>query len=273
MQASKPSEAITEADLIAREKQVWEAIKKKDWDGFSALLADDQVYVGGQGPQDKKSSVEGLRKAMADATVTDISYSDFKSITLDKDAAIVTYTATAKGTMNGKEMPSTPQRNTSVWANRGGKWMIVFHQDTDVAKDNQPARTGAPSTAKPATGSTEADPVAREKQVWEAIKKKDWDAFGSMLADDQIEVNASGVYDKAGTINGLSQSNLPEMSLSDFKTTKIDDDAAIVTYTVKAAGEQANAQVEHSSTVWVNRGGKWFAVFHQGTEAQSTPAR
>lgn len=273
MPASTSSTAISEADLIAREKQVWEVIKKKDWDGFAALLTDDQVYVGSQGPQDKKASVDGLRNAFKDATITDLSFTDFKTLTLDKDAAIVTYTITAKGMMDGKELPPAPQRNTSIWANRGGKWLIVFHQDTDIAKDSQPATTGAPSTAKPVTGSTEADPIAREKQVWEAIKKKDWDSFSSMLADDQMEVNASGVYDKAGTVNGLRQSNLPEMSLSDFKTTKIDDDASVVTYTVKAMDEQGKAQAEHASSVWVNRGGKWVAVFHQGTEAQSAPAK
>ena len=271
-QASKSSAAISEADLIAREKQVWEAIKKKDWDGFAALLTDDQVYVGSRGPQDKKASVEDLRNALKDASITDVSYSDFKTMTLDKDAAIVTYTVSAKGMMDGKELPPTPQRNTSVWVNRGGKWLIVFHQDTDVAKASQPASTGTTLTPKPAVGLTEADPVAREKQAWEAIEKKDWDTFSSMLADDQFEVENDGVYDKAGTLNGLSHSDMPKMSLSDFKATKIDDDAAIVTYTIRAANAKPGEAI-HASTIWANRGGKWLAVFHQGTEAQAAPAK
>ncbi len=268
--ASKTAETMSDADLIAREKQVWEAIKKKDWDGFGALLADDHVYVGSSGVQDKKSTVDDIKEAMKDVNVTDASLTDFKTLRLDKDAIVVTYTATMQGTMNGKDIPPMSQRNSSVWANRGGKWVAVFHQDTDAKKAEQPAGNATAPTPKPAAGLTEADAVAREKQAWEAIEKKDWDSFSSMLADDQVEVESDGVYDKAGTVKGLSQSsNMPKMTLSDFKTTKIDDDATIVTYTIKAANSKPGDETIHASTVWVNRGGKWLAVFHQGTQAQA----
>jgi hypothetical protein len=272
-QAQKPTESISEADLIAKEKQVWDAIKKKDWESFGGYLADDHVYVGSNGVQDKKASIDGLSGALKDVTVGDSSLTDFKVVSLDKDAAIVTYMATMKATMDGKDLPPTPQRNSSVWVNRGGKWQAIFHQDTDVAKATQPPGKGTAPTPKPAAGLTEADPVAREKQAWEAITKKDWDSFSSMLADNQFEVENDGVYDKAGTLNGVSQSNMPEMALSDFKAMKIDDDAAIVTYTVKPASGKPGEGTMYASTVWVNRGGKWLAIFHQGTEARPAPAK
>jgi hypothetical protein len=269
----KTAETTSETDVIAREKQVWEAIKKKDWDGFGALLSDDHVYVGSSGVQDKKSSIDDLKEAMKDANITDASLTDFKTLRLDKDAVIVIYMASMKGTMNGKDIPPMSQRNSTVWANRGGKWVAVFHQDTDADKTEKPGPNSQPLTPKPAAGLTEADAVAREKQAWEAIEKKDWDTFSSMLADDQMEVENDGVYDKAGTLNGVSQGNMPKMALSDFKTTKIDDDAAIVTYTIKAANSKPGEAAIHASTIWVNRGGKWLAVFHQGTQAQAAPAR
>lgn len=273
-QAPKSTAAMSDTELMAREKQVLDALKNKDWNTFGSFLSDDHVYVGDHGVQDKKSSIDGLSAALKDATITEISMADFKSLSLDKDAVIVTYTTTTKGTLDGKEMTSMPQRNSSVWANRGGKWLAVFHQDTDVAKAAAPSGTGAKLTPKPAVGLTEPDAIAREKQAWEAIEKKDWDAFTSMLADDEWEIESDGVFDKAGTLNGLSQSNdMPKMTLSDFKVLKIDDDAAIVTYTVKPETGKPGATEMHASTVWINRGGKWLAIFHQGTDAQAAPSK
>lgn len=267
--AQKPAESISEADLMSREKKVWEAIKNKDWESFGGYLTDDQIYVGSQGVMNKQASIESLKNSLKDVTVSDASLTDFKTLMLDKDAAIVTYMANMTGTMNGKELPPMPQRNSSVWVNRGGKWQVIFHQDTDAAKVAKNAPAGPALTPKAAVGLTEADAIAREKQAWDAIKKKDWDSFTSMLADDELEIENDGVYDKAGTLNGLSQSNMPEMALSDFKATKIDDDAAIVTYIVKPANAKAGDAASNSTTIWVNRGGKWLAVFHQGTEAKA----
>jgi hypothetical protein len=272
-QAAKPAAVLSEADLMAKEKQVWDAIKKKDWDSFGGFLSDDQIYVGSSGTQDKKASIEAIKEGSKDVTMADFSITDFKTLWLDKDAVIVSYTATSTATMNGKELPSTPQRNSSVWVSRGGKWQVIFHQDTDVAKEMQPTGTGKAPTPKPAVGLAEADPIAREKQAWDAIEKKDWDAFSSMLTDDHMDVESAGVYDKAGTLNGLSQESMPKMTLSDFKTTKIDDDAAIVTYTVKAADAKPGDAAIHASSIWANRNGKWQAAFHQGTDTQPMPSK
>src|ERR1051326_7114635 len=53
---------------------------------------------------------------------------------------------------------------------------------------------------KSTAGPSEADLTAKEKAGWDAIKKKDWDALGKMLASDFIDVEDDGVYDKAGSI-------------------------------------------------------------------------
>jgi hypothetical protein len=29
----------------------------------------------------------------------------------------------------------------------------------------------------------------------------------------------------------------------------------------------------YASTIWANRGGKWLAVFHQGTDTQPAPSK
>lgn len=129
----------------------------------------------------------------------------------------------------------------------------------------QPATVKA--AAKPNASATvsEDDLIAREKQVWDALKRKDYDAFAAFLAADQMEVNSNGVYDKAGTIKGVKEIDLSNATVSDFQVLKLDKDAAVVTYLVKGPPPLFPAEGEWHSTVWVKRKGKWLAVFHQGT--------
>jgi hypothetical protein len=252
------------------------------------MLADDQLEVFGSGVNDKATSVNGVKNLV----LTDAALSDWKVVLIDKDAAVVTYTASLKGTQNGKPLPANTERASTAWVNRGGKWLAVYHQQTEAtqSKENAPATTsGSPGTSKTTTTTTtatktEASPTAsgspagsnssgdaidREKQVWEMLKRKDYDGFASMLADDQIEVEPDGVYDKAGTIKGVKQVDFTNASLSDFKMLKLDDDAALVIYLVKMTAQGSEPASERHSTIWAHRGGKWLAVFHQGTPVKS----
>lgn len=131
-------------------------------------------------------------------------------------------------------------------------------------------RSAQPASLKAATPNASAalaedDLIAKEKQVWDALKRKDYDAFAAFLADDEMEVNSNGIYDKAGTIKGVKEIDLSNAMLSDFKVLKLDKDAAVVTYLLKGPTPLFTAEGELHSTVWVKRKGKWLAVFHQGT--------
>ncbi len=131
-------------------------------------------------------------------------------------------------------------------------------------------RPPAKATASPAprTAVTGPDPAANEKLVWDAIKSKNYDAFASFLAPEAIEIEADAVYDKAGSIKSVSMFDASKAELSDWKTVKFDNDAALVTYTVKMPPPQA---AERHGTIWANRAGKWLAVFHQGTPVMPAP--
>ncbi|HEY0376038.1 MAG TPA: nuclear transport factor 2 family protein [Pyrinomonadaceae bacterium] len=267
--ATPKAEVNTTADtIIAREKEIWDKIKTKNPEAFSAMLADDFVYVTEGGVFDRAGTTDNI-KQMAP---TDISFADWKVVPIDKDAAVVTYTVTMKGTSGGQPMPTAPVRASSVWVNRGGTWTGVFHQDTQVME----APAGQPAAAKPASGATAnantsaapptdaeaADPISKEKRVWDELKRKDYDSFASDLADEAIEVEPDGVYDKAGSINGVKMFDASKYSLSGFKETKLDADASVVTYTVKTGDGK---EEERHSTVWSKRGQRWYAVLHQGT--------
>jgi hypothetical protein len=263
------AEATTSTDspVIAKEKEIWDNIKKKDPEAFAAMLAEDFVYISNDGLYDKAGTVNGIKQIAP----TDITLSDWKTVMANKDTAVVTYTVEMKGTSGGEPMPPGAMRAGSVWVNRGGKWVGVFHQDTpvetpppDMAAGNKaetrPTPQGTPKSAEPVSD----DPVVREKQVWDAIKKKDYDRFASFLADDQIEVFGWGVNDKAASVEGVQHADLSKAVLSDFRMAKISEDVSIVTYMIKGGGDIPPAGAR-ASTTWVKRDGKWLAIYHQDT--------
>ena len=129
--------------------------------------------------------------------------------------------------------------------------------------------TNVNTAITPQTTATvsEAHFIARENQLWDALEKKDFDTFAGFLAEDHIEVESDGVYDKAGTLNGIKQYDFANTSLSDFKVVKLDNNAVLTTYLVKGPSPVFPAEGIRSTTVWVNRNGKWLLVFHQGTPA------
>jgi hypothetical protein len=260
------SNTVSADTIIAREKEIWDKIKTKNPEAFSAMLADDFIYVTEDGVYDRAGTTDGIKQLAP----TDISFADWKVVPVDKDAAVVTYTVTMKGTNGGKPMTDGPMRASSVWVNRGGTWTGVFHQDTPVmeAPAGQPAAkpAGSPTanantSAAPPTDVEAPDPISKEKKVWDELKRKDYDAFASDLADEAIEVEPNGVYDKAGSINGVKMFDASKYSLSGFKETKLDADASVVTYTVNSNGKEE----ERHSTVWSKRGQRWYAILHQGT--------
>src|SRR3989442_13768054 len=70
---------------------------------------------------------------------------------------------------------------------------------SNANKGGEMRATAAPS---------EADIIAKEKAGWDAIKKKDWDALGKILATDFIDVEDDGVYDKTSNIASLKDFDL-----------------------------------------------------------------
>lgn len=262
---------LTEAEAIVKEKAIWDMLKKKDYDLFAKMLTADYMEVGADGVYDRAGIVNYLK----DLEFTDATFSDWKLLPIDKDAALLIYSLTLKGKFKGEDIPPGPYRVGSAWINRDGKWQAIFYQETlaQKAPPPPPAAT-ATSSASPAAKTSDvtipADPIEREKAVWDALKRKDYEAFASFLDSAQVEVEPDGVYDKAGTLKGVRTFDASKAELSDFKTLKFDEDASLVTYVVTIPG--AKPPKERSSTLWVNRGGKWQALYHQGTPMDETPA-
>ena len=270
---TKSGAMVSESDIIAKEKASWDAIKTKDWDGFGKMLASDYIEILDDGVHDKTSALTEIK----DFDLSDVTFADWKMLPIDKDAVIITYTATAKAKFKGEAVPPGPYREVSAYVNRNGEWVTVFYQETlaftpqpgPSPAASQPAKQAASPAAKP--GETGPDVTANEKLVWEALKTKNADAFASYLTNDFMQVETDGVYDKAGSVEAVRRFDFSRSALSDWKSVKFDDDASLVIYTVKTP--EMKPDTEYHSTIWVNRGGKWQALFHQGTPAALAAAK
>jgi hypothetical protein len=260
---AETSPAITEADAIAKEKAIWDTIKQKDYDAFASMLADDELELLPEGVMDKAGSIAGVKEFEP----SEVNFSDWKFLSVDKDAYVVVYTVTVKGKYQGKEIPSQPVRSSSAWVNRNNKWVAIYHQECEVKKSPPPAAkpagaakaTSSPE-AKPTTATTGPDPIANEKLVWDLFKSRNYDAFAELLAPEFIEVEPDNVYDKAGSVKGVAMFDASKVVLSDWKTVQLDDDASIVTYMAK----YADGTADRHASLWADRNGKWLALFHHG---------
>jgi hypothetical protein len=113
--------------LIVAEKNAWQNIKDKKWDDFKKVFSSDfrGVYADG---------ITKLDKEMTDVKTLDLkSYTlgDIDVVMIDKDAALLTYSATVEGTEGGKDA-SGKMNVASVWKKEGNDWRLVYHTDIET---------------------------------------------------------------------------------------------------------------------------------------------
>lgn len=260
--------AVTEADAIAKEKAAWDAIKNKDYDAFAQGLASDWMEVLPEGVLDKTTSVEGVKQFEP----SEITFSDWKFLSINKNSFVISYTVATKGKFQGKELPPASTRASSAWIYRDKKWVTIYHQECPVrlARPGSAIPKPAPSPVEqPPIASPGPDAIANETAVWESFKNKNYAAFEAMLADDFLEVAPDGFYDKAASVKAVTMFDTSKSVLSDFKTAKLDDNATLVTYVV--TDPRFAPKGERHSTIWATREGKWRGVFHQGGTVVGKP--
>jgi ketosteroid isomerase-like protein len=107
-----------------------EAFAKQDAAAIKRLTTADHVAVTGYygGPQTRDEQLKSLK----DLKLTEYAAGKVTVKLLGKDAALVTYPLTLKGTFQGKAVPA---RNfaSAVWVRREGRWREAFYQETPLS--------------------------------------------------------------------------------------------------------------------------------------------
>jgi len=123
--------AVSEA-LMRNEQMMLEALHKKDAAAFKKLVVAGTWAIDENGP----AVVEEFLKALDDPKANfsfEYKTSDMKVVPVNATTSIVTYKLDEKGGMMGQPFPPVVYAST-VWANRGGTWLAVFHQESTAAK-------------------------------------------------------------------------------------------------------------------------------------------
>ena len=126
--AQAASKAATEKALIANENKVSEAVAKHDLKTFNDLVAADGLSADMGGFM----KVAEFTKTFDQVKISAWHIMDTKIMWIDDKSAIVTYTWMGKGTYMNQPLPETAYAST-VWTERNGKWVAVFHQETGAA--------------------------------------------------------------------------------------------------------------------------------------------
>lgn len=125
----KSKDNSVETQIIALEKQGWEAWKNKDSAWYQTNLAEDALHVHGAGNSTKAQLIGNL----AACEVKSFSLGDFKFLMINKDAALITFTGMQDAACGGKTQPATV-RASSLYVKRGGKWLNVFYTEVPAVQ-------------------------------------------------------------------------------------------------------------------------------------------
>ena len=110
--------------------------------------------------------------------------------------------------------------------------------------------------------------LENERKIWEGFKARDANAVSALLADDVQVVTVNGRFNKSGFLRIVPQlPEIPSYTITNASVISPTRDVAILTYDCKYVTKEPRP-INHSAfqtTVWVNRGGNWVAVFNQET--------
>jgi len=114
---------------------------------------------------------------------------------------------------------------------------------------------------------------AKIKAEWQAIKNKDQKAYGDLLAEDfvAVEADSQGERYKWKALSELQQSVVSDFTLSFLKVTSLCSEAAFVRYEVFIKFPPKSAVPFEKILVgetWVKRDGQWKVLHYQETRVK-----
>ena len=141
--AQAPNRAALERQIVANERAINDAIAKGDLRAFHANIAPDAISIDPAGISRVNSPDFDRMIAALRIQTWNIDGSQFYWVS---DTTVVhMYRWTGTGTYQGQPV-SSPTWASTVWTNKDGKWMAVFHQET-TAMPAPPASTGGAGPA------------------------------------------------------------------------------------------------------------------------------
>ena len=133
-------------DLMALEKQYWQAIKDKDVDAAMRLTDDSCIVTGAQGVGRVDKQSLAAMMSSAPYTIDDFQLGDDAEVRyLSDDVAVLAYKVREQLTVDGKQV-SLEAADASTWVRRGDRWVCALHTEAlmgdPFGRDRQRRRDG-----------------------------------------------------------------------------------------------------------------------------------
>ena len=116
--------AQASVDWMNKETAMWQAVKDKKVDAFSAGLDSAFVGVYADGLHNRNAELAMVRPA----DLKEFHLSDFTVHRLSPQVVLLTYKVVVSGESGGKDMSGT-YWVASVWQKRGQRWRTVMHTE------------------------------------------------------------------------------------------------------------------------------------------------
>ncbi len=118
---------------------------------------------------------------------------------------------------------------------------------------------------------TEARLIAAEHGAWTGWVTRDTVAYGRDIDRHSVAIDATGpsTLDLGAVQKAMVTCQLTGHNLEAIKSIQLTPDAVLLSYKASVQGTCGGKPIPSvwASTIYVKRGGKWVAVFHQETPA------
>jgi ketosteroid isomerase-like protein len=113
--------------------------------------------------------------------------------------------------------------------------------------------------------------IQAEKDVWQTIKDKKFDAFEKFLASDFRGVYPTGINTKGKEASEIHKVDFKSYSFGDIDVVFIDKDVALLTYHVTVEGTESGKDMSgkyNAASIWKKEGNDWRVSFHTDMKAE-----
>jgi len=124
--------APDKAAIEAKENAAWQAFKDKKADDFKKVVDKNLHCVYAEGLSDMQKELADMQKW----DMKSFSISDFTAFSDEPNVMLTTYIVKIEGTYDGKDMSGTYNAG-SVWKQKKGAWMAIFHTNIKQGAGSQ----------------------------------------------------------------------------------------------------------------------------------------
>ncbi len=117
-----------ESEILALEREYWQAMIVKDGATASRLTGERSVVVGAQGASTISKQQIGAMVRSEGWKLKRFQFSDIQFLSLDANTAVIAYSVKEDLEVDGKAL-MLEAHDSSVWSRRSGHWECVAHTE------------------------------------------------------------------------------------------------------------------------------------------------